>query len=461
MPWVDIFPHLAEIPGAYLSGKGGMQYDSYVDSEREIAPAEADSIYSGEVGTMVAYAPKDTPEIGNTEAGAIVHTFQDGENYYWNDACGAFGVSNESGVSPFVGMRVRVRCGYPAGFGPLGYVTGRLGLCFVDGSGGGWQAMNWTVEPSVMPFEGDSTWSGWEEHTITEDDLDGGAFASFVGLGYVSAGGSELGPPPTFVHEWQVWLDEPDPPDPPPVEDCWTATNCECDDAFPRVTRAALRRRLAIRLGFGATVDNLPPGVTEILNDFLDSAQKQLFTDSITKALFNLERFFTWKLEPGVRFYDLDANVDECTKRWDPRHVTWVGVSECCENWDELACGIPPELYACGPRARPERYEVRQCIEVWPTPGDSQSYLRVKGRFGLAPFTDDAHETTIDPEAIFLHALARAKADRGAPDAANYQADLTRYIGNLISASHHTRTYLPGSRKVEPTPYRVGRTGRW
>ena len=225
--------------------------------------------------------------------------------------------------------------------------------------------------------------------------------------------------------------------------------NGACDDAYPVATLAELRKRLAIRLGMGAQANHLPPGVAPLLNDFLTQAQDMLYR---RYAVFRTERFFTWDLEPGVRFYGLGANSDDCVHGLDPRGVTWVGVSQGDDQWQPIGCGIDPAWYASHRTGRPERYEIRQAIEVWPAPTDEGWQLRVKGRFGLQPFIEDHHNTTIDPEAVFLLALANAKADRGHPDAGNYVQQLQSYLGDLVAGSHQTRRYLPGARVARNRP---------
>lgn len=218
--------------------------------------------------------------------------------------------------------------------------------------------------------------------------------------------------------------------------------NCECDDENTNETLGELRSRLLIRAGGGAQTMAPGPGMVPLLNDFLQSSQRFLYREY---KVLRTKRFFTWQLEQGVRFYDLAANEDECTKKWDPRMVEWVGISGPDNWWQPLRCGIPPELYSWNTQQGwPQLYEVRQCIEIWPPPDAGGWKLRIKGDFGLEPFEADGDKTTIDSEAVFLHALARFKAHLQAPDARNYEADAIRYIGNLTAGAHLTKRYIPG-----------------
>ena len=119
-------------------------------------------------------------------------------------------------------------------------------------------------------------------------------------------------------------------------------------------------------------------------------------------------------------------------------------------------CGINPTMYTSRGPGIPSHYEIRQCIELWPAPSDATWKLRIKGQFGLMPLEQPTDTTTVEPEAIFLLALANAKAHYGQPDAGNYATQLQSYIKDLIRGSHHTRRYLPGSadarNAVRPIP---------
>ena len=241
----------------------------------------------------------------------------------------------------------------------------------------------------------------------------------------------------------QVFIEGPKPP-------TGVSYNCECDDPNPSRTLSELRTELARRLGFSAMADNLPPGMPELLDSFLQGAQRSLYRQY---TVLRTERFYVWDLVPGVRFYDLDANADACTKQLDPRMITWAGISNGDDDWQPLVCGIPPECYQSAvEQGIPSRYEVRQCIELWPAPDSADWKLRIKGHFGLEPFADDDDQGTIDDEAVFLFALARAKAHYGQPDAANYQQDALNYIRNVTAGKHQTRRYLPGECVAAPLP---------
>lgn len=237
----------------------------------------------------------------------------------------------------------------------------------------------------------------------------------------------------------EVWVDTPEE----------ISYNCECDDEYPTKTLAQMREYLMIRLGWGAMVSTPLPGVAVTLNSFLRDAQEQIYRQY---KVFRLERFFTWPLLTGVRFYDLPDNEDVCTKKLDPRMITWVGISEGDNFWRQLVCGIKPEFYYGDISSWPTHYEIRQCIEVWPPPSSDDWKLRIKGYFGLLPLEEDTDVNTIDYEAIQLFALANAKAHYGQPDAANYMGQYRDYIGAVTAGSHHTRRYVPNTEQSYPPP---------
>ncbi|MNM58989.1 hypothetical protein D3C81_702330 [compost metagenome] len=219
--------------------------------------------------------------------------------------------------------------------------------------------------------------------------------------------------------------------------------NCECDDAQPTVTLKQMRERLARRLGFSVQVSMgaLPPGMPELLDDFTRSAHELFYR---RYSVMRLRRMFTWEMVPGVRFYDLEGNSDDCPRKLDPGKLEWVGISQGDSSWRPLVCGINPVLYGSHSMGIPSHYEIRQCIEVWPAPTDESWQLRIKGDFGMSPLDVDDDVLTVDPEAVFLQALANAKAHYGMADAANYASQATAYIRSLIAASHQTRRYVPG-----------------
>lgn len=227
--------------------------------------------------------------------------------------------------------------------------------------------------------------------------------------------------------------------------------NCECDDDYEYETYAQLRRRLLVRLGYAAQADNPPPGMVDLLNDFLIGAQRQQY---LKYKELRTERFFTWTMVPGIRFYDIGDNDETCTKRLNSLRITWAGISDLNEFWIPMVAGIPPEYYtSVNLPGLPARYDVRQCIEVFPAP-DRAYKLRFKGQFKLPSAADfvDTDQTAIDSEIVFLYALANAKAHYGQADANNIAQEAKDYLGLVNSGTHLTKRYVPGSRPLPSAP---------
>lgn len=238
--------------------------------------------------------------------------------------------------------------------------------------------------------------------------------------------------------------------------------NCSCDDEHDAETLEQLRRRVIRRLGYAAQAANPPPGMADLIDDFLTGAQRQLYR---RYDALRTERIFTWELEEGVRFYGLKANLEaqegeeggepvpaECDVLLDPHKVTWIGVEDRNRVWYPLTKGIPPEFYTMSQEwvGWPSRYEIRQCVEIFPAPSAGMRFLRVKGHFGLQPFSEDEHKTTIDSELVFLHALGAAKKHYRQFDADDVFAQLNSLLGGIVAGSHQTARYIPGKRPIAP-----------
>jgi hypothetical protein len=225
--------------------------------------------------------------------------------------------------------------------------------------------------------------------------------------------------------------------------------NCACDDAFETRTLLQMRTYLAIRLGMASQINGLAPGVALELDSFLRDAQEQIYEQL---KLNRMTRYFTWQLEPGVRFYDFAANLYQCTKRLDPNMLEWVGISQDDNFWRPLVAGINPAMYYGDISGWPQYYAIRQCIEVWPPPQDATWKLRILGQFGLMPLEVDADECTIDYRMVQLFALANAKAHRGQPDAANYMQQYRALAGKVVAGQYGLIRFVPGASETAPPP---------
>lgn len=225
--------------------------------------------------------------------------------------------------------------------------------------------------------------------------------------------------------------------------------NCSCDEGFyGNETLGDLRRSIIIRLGYAAQVNNPPPGMAELVDDFLRRGQTFLYRKY--RAL-HTKRWFKWEMEVGERFYDIpDSILEGCTKRLDATRIEAVWVEDLNGTFTPVAAGINPGYYTMAAfNGLPARYEVRQCIEV--LPGPSAEYnLWVLGHFGCLRFTEDDDPTTLDSELVFLWALAKAKAHYGQPDAKGIEKDAKDYLRDLVHGTHTTTRYVPGTIELPP-----------
>jgi hypothetical protein len=228
--------------------------------------------------------------------------------------------------------------------------------------------------------------------------------------------------------------------------------NCECmDDVVPTATLLTLRTRMMRRLGYSSQALNIPVAMAALIDDFLSSAQTFLYRRYLQ---LHTKRLFRWKVNPGQRFYSLKDNDEDvlCNFRMDPmKDIEWAGIQDSRNVWYPLIEGIPPQLYTMIDKPwRPARYEIRQCIELYPAP-DQTYWLWLKGHFGLRAFAADEDQTTLDCELVFLHALANAKSHYGQPDANNVEAQANAYRKQLIAGTHGTTKYVPGTIAIPPS----------
>lgn len=218
------------------------------------------------------------------------------------------------------------------------------------------------------------------------------------------------------------------------------------------ITLATLRARMLRRLGYAAQVASPPASVSALVDEFLQDAQTQLAKQYPTIVT---DRFYEWTMVAGTRFYSVSGDDEGSTSPdnvLDTDTIEWVGIEDLNGAFTPLIEGIDPTFYTLiSQQGRPTHYEIRQSIEVMPAPDQAYS-LWIKGHTKNYTFTGDSDVTTIDPEAVFLLALANAKAHYGQPDARNISAQATNYIGNLVAGQHGTRRYVPGAKPRPPQP---------
>lgn len=232
--------------------------------------------------------------------------------------------------------------------------------------------------------------------------------------------------------------------------------NCDCTDITSNQTLAQLRRRMMIRLGYAAMADNPPPGMADLLDDFLRDAQEDLYRKNPS---LRTERLFRWTMVPGVSYYGLRDNDTEtdftdmdCGRHLNDAtfNVSWVGLQDLNNMWMPLACGINPTLYTTAQQeGLPQLYEIRSCIEVFPVPNAAYK-LWIKGQMGIDPFVSNTDKTTLNSDLVFSWALATAKAHYGQKDAARADQSARETLSDTISGMHLTRRYVPNTYRIPP-----------
>ena len=219
--------------------------------------------------------------------------------------------------------------------------------------------------------------------------------------------------------------------------------NCDCE-AIPAIptnqTLGALRARLAARLGYAAQATNLPPGAKVLFNEFLTSAQNQVYRFFLDKRI---SRYWAWQMEIDQRYYNFNQNESGC-RSVDSLKIEWVGFEDLNLAWYPLINGIDPVMYT---RAQistgwPTHYEIRSCIEIFPAP-KQQYTLWIKGGIQLDPFVADTDYATMDSELVLMLAIGLGKTHYGQPDASSCMTQAANYMSKIVAGLHGTRRYVP------------------
>jgi hypothetical protein len=272
-------------------------------------------------------------------------------------------------------------------------------------------------------------------------------------------GDYELDPEGTNPFRWWITDTAGQATNAPPITrsavgSCDVSYNCDCEVDANAKTLAELRVRLLRRTGYAMQASNPPAGVAALYNDYLFSAQEYLYRRY--KAL-QTKRFYSWRLEEGVRYYGIRDNAQCCDVKVDRYRIEGAWIQDPGNTWWPLVRGISPTFYTLDQNLGwPNYYEVRQCIEVFPAPQAGGYKLWIKGNFELAPFTADDDTTTIDAEPVFLWAMGLAKSHKGDRDAGlptpgaetGYYGMAIRYVKDLIASAHGNTRYIPGTAAI-------------
>lgn len=200
-----------------------------------------------------------------------------------------------------------------------------------------------------------------------------------------------------------------------------------------------LRTELLDRLNF-ASQAAADAATVRLANSFLRNAQVFLYWQY---DLPELKYKFTVPLVLGTTDYAYPTTGAGAIAL-EPRRIINVSIADGTRRSGPLREGITPSMYDGAVAGEPTHYECRAQLEFWRTP-DKAYTAHIEGYRKLAPFTADAHESTVDDELVFLMGLANAKAHYRQPDAEIYAREVSSMLARLKGAAHGSgRRYIPG-----------------
>jgi len=121
-------------------------------------------------------------------------------------------------------------------------------------------------------------------------------------------------------------------------------------------------------------------------------------------------------------------------------------------RWCKMISGIPTSGFTLTSQTIPTNFEIREYIEIWPEP-ETTYELYIKGDEGLRDLQVDTDPLSVNPRAVFLMALANAKAHYGHPDARIYFGQLEVHIGKLNAGTFNKNDrFIPDKREMEIPP---------
>lgn len=200
---------------------------------------------------------------------------------------------------------------------------------------------------------------------------------------------------------------------------------------MPYRTLGALRAEVLARLGMAGM--GASGGANQTLIDsFLRNGQAQLY------------QLQDWK--PLIDYYDHTTGVSQNVYDYPTTGV--MADIGCARNkrilrletnisgqFVEIKEGIDTDMWSTmDTQGDPQRYERFAQILVYPK-ADAIYTLRVWFVSDLLPFTQDAHEATLDDELVLLHAVTNAKAHYRQPDAKMYEGQLDSMLAKIAGQS--------------------------
>jgi hypothetical protein len=199
---------------------------------------------------------------------------------------------------------------------------------------------------------------------------------------------------------------------------------------------------------FFTTDGALPTGLTAyeryyVINSAADTAQL-----SLTAAGAAID---TTGTQSGTHMAHVQPAAS-CVFNFEPyKEIEGAWLVDLNGQWLPMACGIPPSFYTTvNQPALPQRYEIRQCIEIFPAPQVDGYEFWIKGHFGKAAFSENDDKPTMNGELVYLWALANALDYYGKPSAKGVAEQAQDVLGQLIAGTHTGKRYIPGTRPLAP-----------
>lgn len=202
------------------------------------------------------------------------------------------------------------------------------------------------------------------------------------------------------------------------------------------------------QLVFFTTTGALPTGLSAYTRYYVVGAAGATASLALTAGGTPID---TTGSQSGVHTANVQP-ASTCVFNMEPyKNIEGAWLVDLNSAWLPMTCGIPPTFYTTvNQPSLPLRYEIRQCIEIFPKPPADGYFMYIKGHFGLGAYTADADKPTIDGELVYLNALANALDYYGKPSAKNVRAEAGEYLRSLVAGTHTGKRYVPGTREVPP-----------
>lgn len=202
-------------------------------------------------------------------------------------------------------------------------------------------------------------------------------------------------------------------------------------------TLGDIRSDIQIRLGFGMAGQ---AGIVNsaLIDSMIRSAQNQLYEQYDWLELKGVEERATGSNQ-ALYDYPADCNVE----RPVTFSILWGG------RYIPLKEGI--SVYDRGTNAGsiPMKYERREQYELWPVPQSNDLTIRIEYIKTLSPLVVDTDRVSLNSEAVFLHALANAKAHYRQPDSQTYASQLDSLLSR-IKARHRGQSVWDKTTPIDP-----------